>query len=508
MSWKGYNPEIERMLNEKDLDGLFKKVELDGYENHDIREQAIRALGEIKDPSAIETLIQRLKKGGTPSNYIKWALLGMREEAVPALIELLLDEESQIVRLRVIEILGGTQNTKVVDALIQMLNVDDRFVRSKAVINLGRIGDMRAIDSLIPMLEDTFVREDAEKSLYRLGWQPEGSPPIPDIKTLVANSDIEGLIEATTFEKDIQIRRAAAEALGEFRDPRAIAPLISRLKEEDWPSPSHMSTANALAKIGSPAVEPLIQHLKDGNKNIRAGTALALGKIGDTKAITGLISNLWDPIPFVRWSAADALGAIGDPAVPALLDLLDRFGRKAPRATARALKVVAGQDFKDDVDAWKRWGEEYRQRKGTSTNKDLASDFRKKLERRRAKSERELEKYYLPTTRKRLPTTQSFILSIFYDKAEKFSSTDAWITRYELWKKMQEKIDETPTAYNFMKKHDKTLMDYSIGVLRRKKYLSVKSWGAAAGWEKALISGSGMDAHRFEVECDASQESA
>lgn len=201
MSWEGVNPEIERMLNEKDLDGLFKKVELDGYENHDIREQAIRALGEIKDPSAIEPLIQRLKKGGTPSKYIKWALLGMREEAVPALIELLLDEESQIVRLRVIEILGGTQNTKVVDALIQMLNVDDSAVRWKAVINLGRIGDMRAIDSLIPMLEDTFVRDDAEKSLYRLGWQPEGSPPIPDIKTLVANSDVEGLIEATTFSR-------------------------------------------------------------------------------------------------------------------------------------------------------------------------------------------------------------------------------------------------------------------------------------------------------------------
>ena len=361
MGLKDENPEIARMKDEKDLDGLFKKVELEGYDNHKIREQAIRALGEIKDPSAIKPLIRRLKKGGTPSKYIKRALLGMGEEAVSPLIDLLGDEK-QVVRLRVINILGGTRNTKAVEALIQMLNVDDGWVRREAVISLGVIGDMRAIDSLIPMLEDKFdyVHKEADKSLYRLGWQPEGSPPIPDIKTLVANSDVEGLIKATAFEKDILIRIAAADALGEFSDPRAIAPLISLLKE-DWPGAPYMNAVNSLAKIGSPAVEPLIQLLQDGNQNIRAGTANALGKIGDTKAIDALISNLWDNIPFVRWSAADALGAIGDPAVPRLIDVLDRLGRHAPMATARALKKVAGQDFKDDAAAWKRWWEEYRQ---------------------------------------------------------------------------------------------------------------------------------------------------
>lgn len=379
MSLKGLSPEIERMLNDKDLDGLFKKVELDGYNNQKIRNEAIKALGLLKDPSAIEPLIRRLQKGRTLSVNLKWAILEFGEEAISPLIDLLSDE-NKVVRLKVAEILGGTRNIKAVEPLIQMLQDNDWLVRKEAVKSLGIIGDKRAIDALIPMLEDLFesIREEADMWLSRLGWQPEGSPPIPDIKALLANSDVEGLIEATAYKKDVKILAAAVDALGELRDPRAIVPLISLLGG-DWNIHEylgpHEKMVNALAKIGSPAVDPLITTLRDAkrssdpyldeDKNLRAGTARALGKIGDPKAIDELIPALWDKIPFVRLSAADALGAIGDPAVPRLIDIIDSYGSTAPRATARALKIVAGQDFKDNAAAWKRWWKEYRQSKGT-----------------------------------------------------------------------------------------------------------------------------------------------
>jgi len=291
------------------------------------------------------------------------------EEAVLPLIDLL-DDENPVVRLRLAEILCGSANNARTQLLIQMLKDNDGRVRKQAVISLGTIGTERAIDSLIPMLEDVneAIREEADKWLNHLGWQPE-----PDIKTLVANSDVEGLIEATAFEKDVKIRGAAAEALGELRDPRAIEPLISLLRV-DWGYKSLSEKASdALAKIGSPAVDTLITTLKNAKRSsdpysdedatLRGGTASALGKIGDPKAIDELIGNLWDIIPFVRWNAADALGAIGDPAVPRLIGIIDQFGINAPRATARALKIVAGQDFQYNAAAWKRWWKEYRQSK-------------------------------------------------------------------------------------------------------------------------------------------------
>jgi len=43
---------------------------------------------------------------------------------------------------------------------------------------------------------------------------------------------IEGII-ATLKDKDGDVRRAAAWALGELKDPRAVEPLISALKDED-----------------------------------------------------------------------------------------------------------------------------------------------------------------------------------------------------------------------------------------------------------------------------------
>lgn len=62
--------------------------------------------------------------------------------------------------------------------------------------------------------------------------------------------------------RNIQLRRQAAQALGEIKDPRAVEPLIAALKDED--SKVRMNTARALGEIKDPrAVRPLMVALKD-----------------------------------------------------------------------------------------------------------------------------------------------------------------------------------------------------------------------------------------------------
>ena len=68
----------------------------------------------------------------------------------------------------------------------------------------------------------------------------------------------------------------------------------------------------ALGKIGTPAVEPLIEGLKDKDSNVRMGVAEALGKIKDVRAVEPLIGSLKDPEPGVCEKAAIALGEIKD----------------------------------------------------------------------------------------------------------------------------------------------------------------------------------------------------
>jgi HEAT repeat protein len=85
------------------------------------------------------------------------------------------------------------------------------------------------------------------------------------------------------------IRANAAGALGRFKDPRAVDPLIAVLNDED---PSvRMNAAIALGDLKDPrAVEPLIPLLKDPDKNVPMGAVLALGSINDPRAIPALIA--------------------------------------------------------------------------------------------------------------------------------------------------------------------------------------------------------------------------
>jgi HEAT repeat protein len=158
----------------------------------------------------------------------------------------------------------------------------------------------------------------------------------PNIEKLEARRDVNGLIKALRYPKDIKIRQRAAVALKkigwqpghdenaawywaikhewakciEIGEP-AVEPLIAELKDdtlygEQW------KVAETLSKIGSPAVESLITVLKDNNLRGRHHAVIALGQIGDIRAVEPLIAALRDDNDYIRWNAARALGQIGD----------------------------------------------------------------------------------------------------------------------------------------------------------------------------------------------------
>jgi HEAT repeat protein len=55
----------------------------------------------------------------------------------------------------------------------------------------------------------------------------------PDVDALKAQRDVDGLIEALRYPKDANVRRAAADALGDLGDQRAKVPLHGALEDDD-----------------------------------------------------------------------------------------------------------------------------------------------------------------------------------------------------------------------------------------------------------------------------------
>jgi HEAT repeat protein len=105
---------------------------------------------------------------------------------------------------------------------------------------------------------------------------------------------------AALKSKDQITQQQAAMALGESRDERAVAPLVSVLSNRN--PYLRNRAAEALGKIGAPAVEPLLTALKDAK--VRANAALALGDIGDKRAVEPMLALLQDSNDYVRQQAA------------------------------------------------------------------------------------------------------------------------------------------------------------------------------------------------------------
>jgi hypothetical protein len=90
---------------------------------------------------------------------------------------------------------------------------------------------------------------------------------------------------------------------------------------------TQIAAADALGRIGQPAVAALSESLADADPIVRLQSCRALAYMGAQAkdAVPALIRTLNDPEVVVREEAADALGQIGQqatPAVPALMQML------------------------------------------------------------------------------------------------------------------------------------------------------------------------------------------
>jgi HEAT repeat protein len=151
----------------------------------------------------------------------------------------------------------------------------------------------------------------------------------PVIQKKHAEKDIDGLIYIIE-DDNVELRKAATEALGEIGNSQAIDTLSTALKDQNWKV--RKSAAKALGNIGDlRALEPLIESLVDEKDDVRGEIASALGKIGNPRAVLPLIKTLEKEVKSrsisfvnVRDAAVEALGEIGDPrAIKPLISIFN-----------------------------------------------------------------------------------------------------------------------------------------------------------------------------------------
>ena len=164
-----------------------------------------------------------------------------------------------------------------------------------------------------------------------------------------AADEVDVLIKQLTKGNPTQ-RVAAAKALGEKKDPRAVSPLITTLKSDVfWDA--RLAAEDALARIGAPSVAPLVQLLKeDKDCYVRRRAARALKEVKDAcdpKALKNATQQDIDCC--VRRFAAKALADIKDPSVAEFLDDAMKKKNLEIISSAYAYYIKKGEPGTEDI---------------------------------------------------------------------------------------------------------------------------------------------------------------
>ena len=214
-----------------------------------------------------------------------------------------LDDPDPDVREEAARALGRIRAPESVDPLIQRLRDSSSTIRTEAAYALGQVGDARAVPALVEGL----------------------SSPTPEVQDACAHA-LEMIRKPRSRSPGAaRVLRALKEANGDL----PASEIIARLDDAD-PNVRE-EAARALGRLGPraedrlAAVDALVGHLRDTASKIRAECALALGDLGDPKAIPALVDCLADPSVEVQDACARALGDIGSAeAVRHLMYLIRR----------------------------------------------------------------------------------------------------------------------------------------------------------------------------------------
>lgn len=209
--------------------------------------------------------------------------------------------------------------TPDIDTLIEQCRTGDQDARYQAILALGRAGIHRAVDVILPSLEDNdpMVRYAAIGALSEIATE--------------RSDEVGAAIEPLLEDPDSLVRSEAAEALGVLRHTPA-SPALEQVLLEDPDATARASAAEALGALGDrSALASLLIAFGDDDGPVRSYVAWAIGMIGDPAGLQPLRHQLQtETWPNARTSLLVAAIQLGDePAFDDLLALADSGSEEA-----------------------------------------------------------------------------------------------------------------------------------------------------------------------------------
>ena len=226
--------------------------------------------------------------------------------------------------------LGQLGDSVALPALLDALSEGEELLRTIAAMALGKLGDRAAVPALSARRQDENenVRYYANIALAEIA-ETQHLPPFlssnkgnNECPSHTKKRGLPTLLNALLHE-DNDVRYNAAVALGELGNPKALPNLLHTLEDTE----QKVRCAAAMALDNLPldvkALPTLLNALKRKSKYVRSAVAKVLGKLGDDEALPHLLNALKSKEGSVRSGVAIAFGQLrNSAALPALLETL------------------------------------------------------------------------------------------------------------------------------------------------------------------------------------------
>ena len=148
----------------------------------------------------------------------------------------------------------------------------------------------------------------------------------------------------------INLRVNAAKVISNYKDTRAVVPIMDCLNNKNENYKIRLACAEALGKIGDRyAVTPLIDIVSDEDEKsvyVRESAAMALGMIGDMRAIDSLVGILeakktfLNKFTFLKERVIEALGKINRPNKRVFAALKNSLNDESPQIRINAIEAL------------------------------------------------------------------------------------------------------------------------------------------------------------------------
>jgi HEAT repeat protein len=246
---------VEALGYLEDIDAENILIKLLKEDIDDVKRSVIEALGKIGSRKVVPDLMMILTNSSNPDlrKSSAEALGNIKDNScVDALINAM-DDDNDDVRKYSAEAIGELADGRGTNKLIKAIHKDKKEVRRKAVESLGKIGNKDVVDELIRKLEDedSEVRRCSAEAIGKIG----------------GDRAIEWLIRILSSEKNDEVRRMSVIALGKMLDTKIVEPIVEAL--DDKSIDVQNAVIEVIERIGTPQAIEILRIIKRNSELIQ-----------------------------------------------------------------------------------------------------------------------------------------------------------------------------------------------------------------------------------------------